>query len=374
MPLPKFYRVCQDQHGNIVPQVLGSVFNQGTGVLAALYADDAGTIPLSNPMTSDAQYGSFKFYLNPGHFDMTFTKPGYTFEPMYDFQVVEDVLTLGTMAAQDADAVNITDGTAGLTRLNAIEIGAGTTVTPGYVLTAGPGPSLFNGAVGMGVAPMAGHALTTGVLPCRFGGNVRFNNPVGFGVDGQVGYAIYTNALQSYFAGNAQFDQPVGFGVASQPGYAVYTGTLPTYLGGKVGIMVAPAGANALTIAGGNLFVQTDAYKPSGGPWGDSNSSITLKANVRPIVDALARLLALQGRSWEWRPEETALEAQLPGTQTGFVIEEVAEARPEWITDGPDGRPALMIRGFEAMCVEAVRTLLQRIEALEQRVLTLEQA
>lgn len=114
MALPKFYKVCQDQQGNIVPQVLGSVFNHGTAVLASLYQDDAGTVPLSNPMTSDAQYGSFKFYVNPGHYDLTFTKPGYTFEPIDDMQVPQDVLTLGTMATQNANAVAITGGSAAL--------------------------------------------------------------------------------------------------------------------------------------------------------------------------------------------------------------------------------------------------------------------
>src|SRR5262245_32067425 len=117
MPLPKVQRNVQDQNGNIVTGVLGSVYNQGTGVLASLYQDDAGATPLSNPMTNDATYGSFKFYINPGHYDMTFTKPGYTFEPVYDFQVPEDAVTLGTMATQNADAVAITGGTAALTSL-----------------------------------------------------------------------------------------------------------------------------------------------------------------------------------------------------------------------------------------------------------------
>ena len=79
MPFPRVYRVWQDQQGNILPAVLGSIFHRGTGVLAPLCNDAAGTVPLPNPMTSDATYGSFKFYLAPGHYDLTFTKPGYTF-------------------------------------------------------------------------------------------------------------------------------------------------------------------------------------------------------------------------------------------------------------------------------------------------------
>lgn len=154
MALPKFYKVVQDQQGNIVPQVLGSVYNQGTGVLASLYQDDGGTIPLANPMTSDAQYGSFKFYVNPGHYDLTFTKPGYTFEPIMDFQVPEDVLTLGTMAQQDANAVTITGGTA--TGLSALQVNGNIGATGALTVT---GQGQFGDVVGIRKAPVALRAL-----------------------------------------------------------------------------------------------------------------------------------------------------------------------------------------------------------------------
>ena len=47
MALPRVYRVVQDSLGNVVPQVLCSVLNEGTGVLATLWQDDAGDDPLS---------------------------------------------------------------------------------------------------------------------------------------------------------------------------------------------------------------------------------------------------------------------------------------------------------------------------------------
>jgi Chaperone of endosialidase len=142
MPLPKVQRNVQDQQGNIVPGVLGSVYNQGTGVLASLFSDDAGTVVLSNPMTNDATYGSFKFYVNPGHYDMTFTKPGYTFEPIYDMQVPQDVLTLGTMATQNANGVAITGGN--VTGLSSVSVNAGALPF---------GQTHLNGPVGIQEAP-----------------------------------------------------------------------------------------------------------------------------------------------------------------------------------------------------------------------------
>lgn len=158
MPLPKVHRVVQDSLGNVVPQVLCSVLLQGTGTLATLWQDDAGTIPLSNPMISDATYGSFGFYVEPGHYDLTFTKPGYTFQPLLDMQVPQDDLTLGTMAQQDANAVAITGGSATFTGLCTCNAGLNT----GGLLHSF-GTAQFDGAcqfvtyTGFGGAPVGGN-------------------------------------------------------------------------------------------------------------------------------------------------------------------------------------------------------------------------
>src|SRR5262245_28597122 len=209
MPLPKVQRNVQDQNGNIVTGVLGSVYNQGTGVLASLYQDDAGATPLSNPMTNDATYGSFKFYINPGHYDMTFTKPGYTFEPVYDFQVPEDVLTLGTMATQNADAVAITGGTVSLTAL-----GAGRNYDPAYAIAVSGNTHLAGDAtvttrlivvglptvgpfkLGMLYDPGAGHGAVVQNLVNNSGGGAAFQfcNTAGT----SVGTIMVSNTATAY--------------------------------------------------------------------------------------------------------------------------------------------------------------------------------
>lgn len=300
MPLPKFYKVCQDQQGNIVPQVLGSVFNHGTAVLASLYNDDAGTVPLSNPMTSDAQYGSFKFYVNPGHYDLTFTKPGYTFEPINDMQVPQDVLTLGTMATQNANAVAITGGdVVGLTTLS-----AGTSVAPGYALAA------------------SNAHIVTGLVN-----------------DGLTG---------------------LGMGVHT-----------------SYRLVLAPVGVNAINTTG-NLALNIDppafmlhcngAAGTPGGAWVNSTSRAALKTAIRPLQDALTTLARLQPRQWEWRDAYPELEALMPGTQIGFVTEEIAEALPHTAHRDQQGELAHSERGLVALLVGAVQALVQRVEEVEARL------
>jgi hypothetical protein len=70
--------------------------------------------------------------------------------------------------------------------------------------------------------------------------------------------------------------------------------------------------------------------------------------------------------SFEWKnPEE---QGNLTGTQIGLVAQEVEEVFPEWISTDPNGYKNLTIRGFEALAVEAIRELQERIKNLESAV------
>lgn len=90
MPLyTHFYRTVQDLQGNVVPEVMGTITLAGTSTLATLYGDPAGVTPLPNPLANDAEYGSFSVYLDSGHYDMTFAKVNYVFEPLEDILIAD---------------------------------------------------------------------------------------------------------------------------------------------------------------------------------------------------------------------------------------------------------------------------------------------
>jgi hypothetical protein len=116
--------------------------------------------------------------------------------------------------------------------------------------------------------------------------------------------------------------------------------------GGTLGIAtVAPAFT---------LHVNGTAGKPGGGSWSVASDE-RLKKNIRPLEDALARLLRLRGVTFEYNDPKAIHE--LPGRQTGWVAQEVERVFPEWIDTRADGFKCLSVRGFEALTVEALREL-----------------
>lgn len=116
-----------------------------------------------------------------------------------------------------------------------------------------------------------------------------------------------------------------------------------------------------------------NAFKPGGGAWATS-SDRRLKQHIRPLDNALDRLLALRGTEFEYRDPNAAM--GLPGRQVGFVAQEVRQVFPDWVATGPTGYLTVAPKGFEALTVEALRDLRAeaqvRIEALEQRQAELE--
>lgn len=120
-----FYHVMQDNLGNLLFDVSGTMRIAGTGTAAIIYGDEALTIIIPNPMTNHLSFGSFKCYLGPGTYDFYMAKSGYTFETLTGVQGG------GSMANQDANAVAITGGTATLTSgvcTQGLALGPGQTV------------------------------------------------------------------------------------------------------------------------------------------------------------------------------------------------------------------------------------------------------
>ena len=109
------------------------------------------------------------------------------------------------------------------------------------------------------------------------------------------------------------------------------------------------------------LEVDGSAGKPGGGSWSVA-SDRRLKKDVRALKSALETLLALRGVTYEYKDPEAIRE--LPGRQTGFIAQEVEEVLPAWVDERADGMKALTIRGFEALCVEALREVVEESHVL----------
>lgn len=104
----------------------------------------------------------------------------------------------------------------------------------------------------------------------------------------------------------------------------------------------------------GDLTVTANAFKPGGGTWA-AVSDARLKQNIHAIATPLARVLALRGVEFEYRPGRYADAA--PGPQIGFVAQEVERVMPDWVGKDADGYRYVAVKGFEALAVEALREL-----------------
>ncbi|MCA9289990.1 MAG: tail fiber domain-containing protein [Phycisphaerales bacterium] len=116
--------------------------------------------------------------------------------------------------------------------------------------------------------------------------------------------------------------------------------------GGSVGILTSSTTHT--------LMVNGTASKPGGGSW-SVFSDRRLKRDIADLHGALDHLLQLRGVTFEYaNPDHFSY---VPGTQTGFIAQEVEDAFPDWVSCRDDGYYSLEIRGFEALAVEALRDL-----------------
>jgi hypothetical protein len=117
----------------------------------------------------------------------------------------------------------------------------------------------------------------------------------------------------------------------------------------------------------GQLHVNSpDVYKTDGvATWTDS-SDIRLKKDIAPLERPLEMMLKLKGVAFEYTERESA--RLLPGTQIGFVAQDVEKVFPEWVGRNPDGYRNLKISGFEALSVEALRELVAENDRLRALV------
>jgi hypothetical protein len=109
-------------------------------------------------------------------------------------------------------------------------------------------------------------------------------------------------------------------------------------------------------------------------------SDIRLKKNVKPLANAIDRLLSLKGVTFEWiDPSLHENEAgHGAGTQIGFIAQDVEKTFPGWVKEdgyvAKDGTKyrTLELRQIEALEVESIRMLKLQNDVLMERVHDLE--
>ncbi len=180
---------------------------------------------------------------------------------------------------------------------------------------------------------------------------VRASSLVGDGVEASTG----STGRSAVYAHN---DSGGGWGV-----YALASGT------GNALFATNPSSTGWAVYADGKLYA-TAGVKPGGGDW-TASSDARLKKNIQPLDGAVAKMLSLKGVTYEWIDPKS--QGNLTGRQTGFIAQDVEKVFPDWVGKDEKGMKTITIRGFQAITVEAMRTLVQENELLKARVSRLEQ-
>ena len=260
-----FYHVMQDNSGNLLFDVTGTMRLAGTGTLATVYGDENLTVILPNPMTNHPSYGSFKCFLGAGDYDFYMAKAGYSFETLTGVQ------GHGTMAQQDAGAVNITGGTGDFASLQLLN------------------PS-GNDHVG----------LRSSVSIA--GGTNRYN-------------LFFDGTAPNYLAGNLGVGQPTEDNIRLRMAFdkSTHYGLKIKQLGTDTGSFSIMFNNIADSLIGSvTTTAAATAY--------NTTSDARLKRDISPLAGALDVLAALRPVAFRWRADESA--------GHGFLAHEVQEVVP----------------------------------------------
>ena len=127
---------------------------------------------------------------------------------------------------------------------------------------------------------------------------------------------------------------------------------------GKVGIGRVPV-TNILEVEG-------NASKANTGDW-LANSDARLKKNIQSLESKLMleKLLSLQGITYEWNDTQTGTKRPL-GIQYGFTAQNIQQVFPDLVTEDNHGFLQTAYGTYDAMQVEAIRALHDKIQRLKK--------
>ncbi len=132
--------------------------------------------------------------------------------------------------------------------------------------------------------------------------------------------------------------------------------------GGNVGIGT-PSPTYTLTVYG-TAWVSTT--------W-SSGSDIRWKKDIIPLENSLAKIIQLQGISYDWRVDEFP-ELKFPsGRQIGLIAQEVEQIIPEIVSTDQNGYKGISYEKLTPVLVEAIKEQQKQIEELRNEIEILKQ-
>ena len=97
-----------------------------------------------------------------------------------------------------------------------------------------------------------------------------------------------------------------------------------------------------------------------------SASDIRTKKNIRPIKDALNKVLGLEGVNFEFAVENFPGKQYPTDLQIGFIAQQVEPILPEVVEEGPDNMKSIAYAQLTALLVEAVKEQNTEVKNLKE--------
>lgn len=132
---------------------------------------------------------------------------------------------------------------------------------------------------------------------------------------------------------------------------------------GRIGIGNREPTTNALEVNG-------NASKSSAGDW-IANSDERLKKDIQPLQGALQKLQKLNGITYQWNDDKTGA-TRPTGSQMGFTAQNIQSVFPELVSRDAQGFLQTAYGTYDALYVEAIKELLEKINMLEKILAALE--
>lgn len=128
--LENYHDTLRDQHGRAIGGATVTVYLAGTATLAEIFDDDGATVK-SNPFLTNALTGQYYFSAVNGLYDVTFSYPGVTFDPLQTKRIAlvdpDLIVGGGGGTAQGLDQnFDVEPEITGATSANPLIIGNGT--------------------------------------------------------------------------------------------------------------------------------------------------------------------------------------------------------------------------------------------------------
>lgn len=96
----------------------------------------------------------------------------------------------------------------------------------------------------------------------------------------------------------------------------------------------------------------------------DCASDERLKKDIKPVQNALSKILQLSGVSFLWNWEKYSNMALSKDRQLGLIAQEVEKVAPELVSTGNDGYKVMNYDGLSALLVNAIKEQQQQIDQL----------